>query len=941
MGFFDSFGKFLVRLFGSANDRTLKVLKVIVEEINQREPEMQALSDGDLRGKTEIFRKRIAGGETLEKLLPEAFAVVREAARRRLNMRHYDVQLMGGIVLHRGGIAEMVTGEGKTLVATLSAYLNALAGRVHIVTVNDYLARRDRDWMGPVFEFLGLTVGAIQSEMRTLERRQQYSCDITYGTNNEFGFDYLRNNMRLRHEDDLQQKLDYAIIDEVDSILIDEARTPLIISGPAEESTQKYYQADKVARKLIKDVDYEVKEKEHSILLTENGIEKAEKLVGVDSFYTGKNMDWPHLLEQSLKAHNLYLNDVAYVVEAGEIIIIDEFTGRKQPGRRWSDGLHQAIEAKEKLRIREENQTLATITFQNFFRLYKKISGMTGTAMTEAMEFDKIYNLGVVAMPTNKVLRRVNHNDRIYYDKKDKFSAILEEITRYHRTGRPILVGTISIENSEALSRMLDQSGIQHEVLNAKHHEREAQIVAKAGQMANVTIATNMAGRGTDIVLGRFEIENLVAHWKKLGVAPKNASGKEPREELEQKLFSFWGSLFLGQASIEGKTPAEIYDLLKEEWARSGHPPLILATSVSELGGLHIVGTERHESRRIDNQLRGRCGRQGDPGSSRFYLSLQDDLMRIFANEWVAKMMQRAGLRDGQEVEHRLISNAIERAQKRVESHHFDIRKNLLEYDEVMDKQRKLIYEQREAILQKKDIKETVLGMIESAIANVVDLYYSEELHKEERNLDEVIRFMDTRLSIKITKEEIENKSSEEIIQHLLQKAETSLQEKINMIGKEAMDELMCFLLLQSIDTKWKDHLYAMDVLRSGVSLEGMGGRDPKLEYKRQGFNMFEQMKADITDEVSQFIFKIKFEAKMSENLKGMGATSNASHTEFTTSGPLGEPQHPTPQRQITTNAPQEPVKPIRREEKKVGRNDPCPCNSGKKYKKCCGVGVV
>ncbi|MEK7484039.1 MAG: preprotein translocase subunit SecA, partial [Planctomycetota bacterium] len=636
----------------------------------------------------------------------------------------------------------------------------------------------------------------------------------------------------LRHEDDLQQKLDYAIIDEVDSILVDEARTPLIISGPAEESTQKYYQADKVARKLIKAVDYEVKEKEHSVILTEEGIEKAEKLVGVDSFYTGKNMDWPHLLEQSLKAHNLYNNDVAYVVEDSEIIIVDEFTGRKQPGRRWSDGLHQAIEAKEKLRIREENQTLATITFQNFFRLYKKISGMTGTAMTEAMEFDKIYNLGVVAMPTNKTLHRTNNNDRIYYDKKDKFKAISEEITRYHRTGRPILVGTISIENSEALSRMLTQSGIQHEVLNAKHHEREAQIVAKAGQLANVTIATNMAGRGTDIVLGSFELSDLVEHWKKLGAAPKNASGKESREDLEKKLFPFWGSLFLGQAEIEGKTPTEIYALLKTQWETLGHPPLLLATSVSELGGLHIVGTERHESRRIDNQLRGRCGRQGDPGSSRFFLSLEDDLMRIFANEWVAKMMQRAGLRDGQEVEHKMISNAIERAQKRVESHHFDIRKNLLEYDEVMDKQRKLIYEQRESILQKRDIKETVIGMIEAAIANVVDLYYSEEIHKEDRNLDEVIQFVDKRIALKISKEELANKSSEEVIQYLLQKAEESLQQKINIIGKEAMDELMCFLLLQSIDTKWKDHLYAMDVLRSGVGLEGMGGKDPKLEYK-------------------------------------------------------------------------------------------------------------
>lgn len=932
MAISDSLKKLFIKVFGSANDRTVRELYPIVQQINSLENTIQALSDAELKGKTEEFRTRLQNSETLEKLLPEAFAVVRETAKRLLKMRHFDVQLLGGIVLHRSGIAEMVTGEGKTLVATLPAYLNALQGSVHIVTVNDYLARRDRDWMAPIFEFLGLTVGTIQSEMRPSERREEYSKNITYGTNNEFGFDYLRNNMRLTREENLNQRLDYAIIDEVDSILVDEARTPLIISGPAEESTQKYYQADKVASKLIKDVDYEVKEKEHSIMLTEQGIEKAEKLVGVDSFYTGKNMDWPHLLEQALRAHNLFHIDVDYVIEDNDVVIIDEFTGRKQPGRRWSDGLHQAIESKEKLRIREENQTLATITFQNFFRLYKKLAGMTGTAMTEAMEFHKIYKLEVVAIPTNRAMRRLNNNDRIYYDKKDKVNAIIEEIVRYHRTGRPILVGTISIENSELLSKLLSQAGVEHEVLNAKHHEREAQIVAKAGHMGNVTIATNMAGRGTDIVLGEFELSDLVEHWKRIGMAPKKASGKESKEELEEKLYPFWGSFFLGQALIEGKSTSEIRELLEKEWKTINHPPLILGTTVRELGGLHIVGTERHESRRIDNQLRGRCGRQGDPGSSRFFLSLEDDLMRIFANEWVSKMMRSAGLRDGQEIEHRMISNAIERAQKRVEGHNFEIRKNLLEYDEVMDKQRKVIYEQRESIIHRRDLRETVMGMIEGAVNNALDTYCSDEVHPREWELEEIVTFMEYRFFLKIKKEDLEKKSSQEMQEFLISEAEKAFQKKIDAMGKEAMDELMCFVLLHTIDAKWKDHLYAMDVLRSGIGLEGFGGKDPKLEYKRQALDMFEMMKDEIINNVTNFIFKLEFEEKLSSNLKGMGKVANVTHSEFQPK--LEARQQP---QQIATSAPVEPLKPIRRIEKKVGRNDPCSCGSGKKYKKCCG----
>src|SRR3989338_1431101 len=660
----------LTKVFGTSNERIINKIKPIAAYINSLEPKMMSLTDAEIRQQTDKFKERLTKGETVDDILPEAFATVREASRRVLiapspdspnrTMRHFDVQLIGGVVLHQGKIAEMATGEGKTLVATLPAYLNALTGNgVHIVTVNDYLAKRDRDWMSPVYEFLGMKAGAIQSHQEYEEKKAAYLCDITYGTNNEFGFDYLRDNMRIRSEEQVQisRGLNYAIVDEVDSILVDEARTHLIISGPAEESTEKYYIADRVARRLKVGKHFEIKEKERMVHLDEEGIEEVEKQLNVDSLYTGTNMEWPHHIEQALRAHHLFKNDKDYIVKNGEVIIVDEFTGRLMEGRVWSDGLHQAVQAKEHQRIKEENQTLATITLQNFFRLYKKLAGMTGTAITEAAEFDKIYKLEVVVIPTNKPLHRTNFPDRVYRTEKEKFNAIIKEIVEVHKEGRPILVGTVSIEKSELLSERLRKEGVEHEVLNAKHHEREAHIIAKAGQRGNLTIATNMAGRGTDIVLG------------------------------------------------EG---------------------------VPTLGGLHIVGTERHEARRIDNQLRGRAGRQGDPGSSRFYVSLQDDLMRIFASERVSSLLKMFGMEEGMAIEHSMVTKSIERAQKKVEEHNFEIRKHLLEYDEVMDEQRKTIYGMRQDALEGKNLRDYVLRMMEDSIKEIVTFAYDTKSSRDE-----------------------------------------------------------------------------------------------------------------------------------------------------------------------------------------------------------------
>ncbi|HHT9109917.1 MAG TPA: preprotein translocase subunit SecA [Candidatus Brocadiaceae bacterium] len=869
----------ITKIFGTSNDRYLKKIKPIVDHINSLEPKMVALTDTEVRQKTDEFKERFTQGETLDDLLPEAFATVREASRRILlapnpdspnrTMRHFDVQLIGGIVLHQGKIAEMTTGEGKTLVATLPAYLNALSGKgVHVVTVNDYLAKRDRDWMSPLFEFLGLKAGTIQANQGYEEKKDAYLCDITYGTNNEFGFDYLRDNMRVRVEEQVQisRGLNYAIVDEVDSILIDEARTPLIISGPSEESTEKYYIADKIARRLKPEKHFEIKEKERSVHLHEEGIEEVEKQLNVDSIYTGTNMEWPHYIEQALRAHFLFKNDRDYIVKNGEVIIVDEFTGRLMEGRVWSDGLHQAVQAKEHQRIKEENQTLATITLQNFYRLYKKLAGMTGTAMTEAAEFDKIYKLEVASIPTNKPMHRTNFPDRVYRTEKEKFNAIIQEIAEVHKQGRPVLVGTVSIEKSELIHELLMRSGIEHEVLNAKHHEREAHIVAKAGQHGNVTIATNMAGRGTDIVLG------------------------------------------------EG---------------------------VATLGGLHIIGTERHEARRIDNQLRGRAGRQGDPGSSRFYVSLQDDLMRIFASERVSSLLKMFGMEEGMAIEHSMVTKSIERAQKKVEEHNFEIRKHLLEYDEVMDEQRKTIYGMRQNVLEGKNLREYIARMIEDSIQEMVHFAYNVKKGiEEENNQFDLTAWFKLKFGLEADLNKVEEKTPKNVEEYLIKKAMEAYEVKENTVGRVDMETIAQILLLEKIDIKWKDHLYAMDHLRSGIGLRGYAQLDPKIEYRREALAMFESMNLSIRDEVSDLVFKLQ-PIKESER-KEVFHPDHYVHQEV--SGLVTIHESPAAVSAQTTNVNTEEQAEKKPEPIKVGikvgRNQPCICGSGKKFKQCCGRGT-
>ena len=867
---------FITKLFGTSNERIIKSIRPIVDQINALEQKMMSLTDAEIRQKTDEFKERLSKGETLDDLLPEAFAVVREGSRRVLiapnpdspnrTMRHFDVQLIGGVVLHEGKIAEMATGEGKTLVATLPAYLNALTGNgVHIVTVNDYLAKRDRDWMTPLYEFLGLKAGAIQSNQEYNEKKAAYLCDITYGTNNEFGFDYLRDNMRVMPEEQVQisRGLNYAIVDEVDSILVDEARTPLIISGPAEESTEKYYIADRIARRLKAVKHFEIKEKERAAHLSEEGVEEVEKQLNVDSLYTGTNMEWPHYIEQALRAHHLFKNDRDYIVKNGEVIIVDEFTGRLMEGRVWSDGLHQAVQAKEHQRIKEENQTLATITLQNFFRLYKKLAGMTGTAMTEAAEFDKIYKLEVVLIPTNKPMHRTNFPDRVYRTEKEKFDAIIKEIVEVHKEGRPTLVGTVSIEKSETLSEKLTREGIEHEVLNAKQHEREAHIIAKAGQRGNVTIATNMAGRGTDIVLG------------------------------------------------EG---------------------------IAALGGLHIIGTERHEARRIDNQLRGRAGRQGDPGSSRYYVSLQDDLMRIFASERVSSLLKMFGMEEGMAIEHSMVSKSIERAQKKVEEHNFEIRKHLLDYDEVMDQQRKTIYSLRQDALEGKNLRDYVLRMMEDSIKEIVTFAYDTKSSRDEGDQLDLTAWFKQKFGFTIDLNEVEGKTRPSVEASLIKKAEVAYEAKESEIGKEEMEKIAQILLLEKIDIKWKDHLYAMDHLRSGIGLRGYAQIDPKIEYKREALGMFESMNLSIRDEVTDLIFKLQpvkeTERKdiwhpdqfVHKEVSGLEAIHESPVTVGTVQDVNADSEEQV-ERKI------EPIK----VGLKVGRNQPCTCGSGKKFKQCCG----
>ncbi|HPY75510.1 MAG: preprotein translocase subunit SecA [Planctomycetes bacterium] len=930
--------KFLVKIFGSRNERLIKEMLPIVQKINDLESSIKPLSDEELKGKTAEFQKRYQAGETLDSLLPEAFAVVREAAFRTIGLRHFDVQMIGGIVLHQGKIAEMTTGEGKTLVATSPAYLNALTGKgVHIITVNDYLAKRDREWMGPIFERLGLTVGCIQADMDPQERIKQYRCNITYGTNNEFGFDYLRDNMKTTKEDQCQHHLYYAIVDEVDSVLIDEARTPLIISGPAEQSTDKYYQANKIAARLKKDIHFELKEKEQQAILTDAGIDEAERLAGVDSFYKGKNMDWPHHLTQALRAHHFFKLDREYLIQDNAVIIVDEFTGRPQPGRRWSDGLHQAIEAKEGLKIREENQTLATITFQNFFRLYEKLAGMTGTAMTEAMEFDKIYKLDVVAIPTNRPLQRKVLDDVIYGTALEKFKAIVEEIYRFHRIGQPLLVGTISIATSEYLSELLERRGIPHQVLNAKHHEKEAQIIKAAGELGRVTIATNMAGRGTDIVLGKFKKQDLLEHWQHYGLAPKNISVND--KNLDEKLIRHWAKVFLHIQDNE--IPVEtLQENLNQYWQEHDMTPMHMCETVAELGGLYVLGSERHDSRRIDNQLRGRSGRQGDPGCSRFYLSFDDDLLRKFAPPAMVSLMKRMGMQGGQDIRHPMINRGIGKAQQRVEEYHFEIRKNLLEYDEVMDEQRKIVYDQRQQVLENIGIRDLIRDMIYDRLDDSLDEYMPERHSRRDWDIEGFCNWFQYKFNKKIKPETIKEKAINysELRNYLSDILEKIYLEKEQAMGKELMVALERYLLLDTIDSIWKDHLYAMDELKSSIGLSSFAQKDPKVEYKRSGYRMFDQMIDSVKETITNLIFKMQFEESDMRHLSNIWRVANYTHQDFQNQ-PVISTSVDRSEWDMAQQAASQPSsqQTIVRDQPKVGRNDPCPCGSGKKYKKCCG----
>jgi preprotein translocase subunit SecA len=906
------FNKLFTRVFGSRNDRVVRGLRKVVDQINAHEPAMQALSDADLRAKSDQFKQRLAQGATLDQLLPEAFAAVREAARRTLGLRHYDVQLIGGMVLHQGKIAEMRTGEGKTLVATLPVYLNALAGKgVHVVTVNDYLARRDAAWMGPVYNALGMTVGVVVPGMKSDAKRAAYAADITYGTNNEYGFDYLRDNMALAKEDRFQRGSFYAIVDEVDSILIDEARTPLIISGPAEDSPQLYLKVNRVVPKLQRQQsedgpgDFHVDEKSKQVHLSEPGMEHAERLLreaGIlgeeESLYDAKNLAVVHHLNAALRAHMLYHRDVDYIVRDGEVIIVDEFTGRTLQGRRWSDGLHQAVEAKEGVPIQRENQTLASITFQNYFRLYKKLAGMTGTADTEAYEFQQIYGLEVVVIPTHRPMVRKDAADLVFLKQKPKFDAIVADIKDCHQRGQPVLVGTTSIETSEFLSRLLSKDKIPHEVLNAKQHEREAHIVAQAGRPGAVTIATNMAGRGTDIVLGG----NLEAELHAL-----------PAETSESE-----------RARV------------REAWQRR-HDEVIAA------GGLHIIGTERHESRRIDNQLRGRSGRQGDPGSSRFYLSLEDNLMRIFAPDWVSRWMQIFGMKEDDALEDRMVSRQIEKAQRKVEAHNFDLRKHLLDYDDVANDQRKVIYEQRNELLEAETVADTVSAIRHDVVAAVCAQYVPAESIDDQWDLAGLERTMESDLGVAIdTKSYLtagEEASAEHVWKRVQEDVDRFFREREAMLGTEVARALEKHVMLSVLDNQWKDHLASMDYLRQGIHLRGYAQKQPKQEFKREAFELFEQMLGRVKQEMTNILARVRIRsedevAAMEEqqHQRQQKAAMQFQHAQadgFTPDQGEGTPEPASP--------PVLPTIPVTRAAPKVGRNDPCPCGSGKKYKQCHG----
>lgn len=1066
----NALAKVIAKIFGSANERELKRLWPLVIRVNEEWAKIRHLSDEELRAKTREFRLRILAGESEDDLLPEAFAVCREASHRTLGGKkmvpapydtltwengrfvykpvqgeiplfaHFDVQILGGIVLHQGNIAEMVTGEGKTLVATLPIYLNALrptdawiakarelqgedpsqwifkpyglyrdaegkevwqlldclvpepgdvtyrpperiiplSRGIHVVTVNDYLAKRDAEYNRPLFTFLGITVGAIQAQMDSATRIPIYMCDVVYGTNNEFGFDYLRDNLKVYPEDQVQRSRFFAIIDEVDSVLIDEARTPLIISGSPRESSERYYQADRIARKLKggdmntvedriaalmkegyqreearliaeEDWDYVYSERDHTAKLTERGMNRVLRELGMEDIYSGTDIDMPHLIDNALKAHSLYKRDHHYIVKDGQVFIVDEFTGRVLEGRRWSDGLHQAVEAKEHLRIKEETQTVATITLQNFFRLYERLAGMTGTAMTEAKEFMNIYNLGVVSIPTNRPLRRINYPDLIYGTMKEKYQALVEHIVEVHRTGRPLLIGTVSIERSEIISSMLEQRGVRHEVLNAKHHAREAEIVAQAGQFAAVTVATNMAGRGTDIVLGAVTREQLLEHWKKWGLAPKKGIRPEMSdEELMAILRPHWVAHYLSdlQEPYESRTPEEWDQLLRKRWDEMGIIGPRLCTRVAEMGGLHIVGTERHEARRIDNQLRGRAGRQGDPGSSRFFLSLEDDTMRLFAPEKVANILRRMGLSEGVPIESAMVTRAVERAQRKVEERNFEIRKNLLEYDSVMNEQRTVVYNRRQAWLEGRELRESVLEFCEHHILRRIDEYLGKNV--EAWDIPALCRFFADAFLIEIRPSEIEEKKREldpqgAITDMLLDRFYKAYEERERQFSETLMRGIEKLLLLDLIDRKWMDHLYAMDLLKEGIHLWGYAGQDPKIRYKREAYEIFQEMWESLESEVAELILRVHLrreplpptEAPSTKTLPPEFAlhervkVASAVHQEFQALAAASAEQG--------ANAGEVHREPIRNVGGKTRPNDPCPCGSGRKFKKCCG----
>jgi preprotein translocase subunit SecA len=973
-------GQLLAKVIGTQNEREIKRLMPRVAEINALEPQIQALTDEQLRGKTDEFRARVAKGESLDELLPEAFAVVREAGKRVLNMRHFDVQLLGGMVLHKGTLAEMKTGEGKTLVATLPAYLNALEGKgVHVVTVNDYLARRDSEWMGRLYRFLGMSVGVIQHELNDQQRQVAYGADITYGTNNEFGFDYLRDNMKFEFASMVQRGHHFAVVDEVDSILIDEARTPLIISGPAEESTELYYEVDKIIPKLKKGAvtqgnvkaedreqlettgDYLVDEKHKTATLTESGMAVVERELkhrlaegSKGGLYDPANMPLLHHVHQALRAHTLFRLDVDYMIKDGGVVIVDEFTGRLMPGRRWSDGLHQAVEAKEKVKIERENQTLATITFQNYFRKYKRLSGMTGTAETEASEFNKIYKLDVIVVPTNQPMKRIEEPDLVFRTEREKYDAIVNDILEKQQSGRPTLVGTVSIEKSERLSAKLKQRGIKHVVLNAKYHAQEAEIVAQAGRQGNVTIATNMAGRGTDILLGGnaeyMARQQALAEEK----AEKLAKGEEKYVDDHEFVYFFHIDSFYRVPRPDWE---RIFAHFKQQ-TEAEHEAVVNS------GGLHILGTERHEARRIDNQLRGRAGRQGDPGSSRFYLSLEDDLMRIFGSDRIAGLMQRLGMEEGVPIEHGMVTKAILRAQTQVEAQNFGVRKHLLEYDDVMNKQRESVYTLRREVLEGKihiteeevvDTKAYILELGEDILADQVERFAGKALDVDDWDVPALISESARIFAIEpaeLEALELDTKTADEMTDQIWALAKKSYEEKDALIGAELLRRFERDIMLQIVDQHWKDHLYSLDHLKEGIGLRGYGQRDPLVEYKKESYALFQDMKGRIEEEMVRYLFWLRL-VPTEEAIR----PAPRRVTPMITNDPSAEAAIPafgsvarTPAAAAAAAAPKQAgaqpartggddvVKTIRREEPKVGRNDPCPCGSGKKYKKCHGL---